>query len=68
MRSFAVKAILLLGVQRPHLLGVCTSKGHKMSFPLLQKQLKNRGEKIKIKIPSRSENLGRSRDSSMNSH
>lgn len=40
------------------------SKGHKMSFPLLQKQLKERGRKSikKTKMPPRSENLGRSSD------
>jgi len=47
VHSFAVKAILLLGAQRPRLLEVCTSKGHRMSFPLLQKQLKGRGGGIK---------------------
>lgn len=45
MHFFAVKAILRLGVQRPRLLGLCMSKGHKMSFPLLQKQLEGGVEK-----------------------
>lgn len=42
MHSSAVRATLPRGVQKPHLLGVCMSEGHKMSFPLLQKLLKER--------------------------
>lgn len=69
VHSSAVRATWPQGEQRPRPPGVCRSEGHKMSFPLLQKQLKEgKIKKKKIKMPPRSESSGRSRDSSMNGY